>query len=75
MEMRVADRARGDAPSGGDPLIDLRDVVKTYQTGAGGVTVLQDVSFKMHSGEFASIVGPSESGNRWADVYGRDERG
>jgi putative ABC transport system ATP-binding protein len=43
-------------------LIDLRDVVKTYQTGAGGVTVLQDVSFKMHAGEFASIVGPSGSG-------------
>jgi len=43
-------------------LIDLRDVVKTYETGAGGVTVLQDISFKMHAGEFASIVGPSGSG-------------
>ena len=45
-----------------ETLIDLRDVVKTYKTGAGGVTVLQDVSFKMHGGEFASIVGPSGSG-------------
>ena len=43
-------------------MIDLRDVVKTYETGAGAVTVLQDVSFKMHAGEFASIVGPSGSG-------------
>jgi putative ABC transport system ATP-binding protein len=51
-----------DAKPENGALIDLREVVKTYQTGAGGVTVLQDVSFKMHAGEFASIVGPSGSG-------------
>ena len=43
-------------------LIELRDVVKTYKTGAGDLTVLQDITLKMHAGEFASIVGPSGSG-------------
>jgi putative ABC transport system ATP-binding protein len=43
-------------------LIDLRDVVKTYETGAGGVTVLKDVTLKVQPGEFISVVGPSGSG-------------
>jgi len=44
------------------PLIDLRNVVKTYETGAGGVTVLKDINLKVRPGEFLSIVGPSGSG-------------
>ena len=47
---------------GSGKLIDLRDVVKTYETGAGGVTVLKDVSLKVQRGEFVSVVGPSGSG-------------
>jgi putative ABC transport system ATP-binding protein len=43
-------------------LINLRDVVKTYETGAGDVTVLQDVTLRVRSGEFISVVGPSGSG-------------
>jgi putative ABC transport system ATP-binding protein len=43
-------------------LIDLRDVVKTYETGAGDVTVLQDITLEVQPGEFVSIVGPSGSG-------------
>ncbi len=43
-------------------LIDLQDVVKTYETGAGGVTVLHDVSVQVHAAEFVSLVGPSGSG-------------
>ena len=43
-------------------LIRLDDVVKTYETGAGGVTVLKNITLKMHAGEFVSIVGPSGSG-------------
>jgi putative ABC transport system ATP-binding protein len=43
-------------------LIDLRDVVKTYETGAGGVTVLKDITLQIRSGEFVSVVGPSGSG-------------
>jgi putative ABC transport system ATP-binding protein len=43
-------------------LIDLRDVVKTYETGAGGMTVLKDISLQVHEGEFVGVVGPSGSG-------------
>ena len=43
-------------------LIDLRDVVKTYETGAGGVNVLKDITLHVHPGEFVSVVGPSGSG-------------
>ena len=43
-------------------LIDLQDVVKTYQTGAGDLTVLKDITFQVEPGEFISVVGPSGSG-------------
>ena len=43
-------------------LIDLRNVVKTYETGAGGVTVLKEVSLRVQPGEFVGVVGPSGSG-------------
>jgi putative ABC transport system ATP-binding protein len=43
-------------------LIDLRDVVKTYKTGAGDVTVLRDITLQVQLGEFVSVVGPSGSG-------------
>ena len=43
-------------------LIDLRDVVKNYETGAGEVPVLKDITLHVHPGEFISVVGPSGSG-------------
>jgi putative ABC transport system ATP-binding protein len=50
----------GTEPNGA--LIKLDDVVKTYETGAGGVTVLNNITLQLHAGEFVSIVGPSGSG-------------
>jgi putative ABC transport system ATP-binding protein len=47
---------------GNGTLIDLRDVVKTYETGAGGVTVLKDITLQVQPGEFVGVVGPSGSG-------------
>jgi putative ABC transport system ATP-binding protein len=44
------------------PLIELREVAKTYETGAGGVTVLKDVNLRVREGEFVGVVGPSGSG-------------
>jgi putative ABC transport system ATP-binding protein len=47
---------------GNGATIDLRDVVKTYETGAGELTVLKDVTLQVQPGEFVSVVGPSGSG-------------
>jgi putative ABC transport system ATP-binding protein len=43
-------------------LVDLHDVVKTYNTAAGDVTVLRGITLRVQTGEFVSIVGPSGSG-------------
>jgi putative ABC transport system ATP-binding protein len=43
-------------------LIDLRDVFKSYETGAGDVPVLKDVDLRVREGEFVGVVGPSGSG-------------
>jgi putative ABC transport system ATP-binding protein len=48
-------------PSNGH-LIHLDQVVKTYPTGAGEVTVLHGVSLKVAAGEALAVVGPSGSG-------------
>lgn len=47
---------------GVQPQIELRDVFKSYETGAGEVAVLKDVSLQVPQGDFVSIVGPSGSG-------------
>jgi len=51
---------RSDTSS--DALIELHDVSRAYRAGSKDVTVLQDVSLRVHEGEFVSIVGPSGSG-------------
>ncbi|MBN1401014.1 MAG: ABC transporter ATP-binding protein [Anaerolineae bacterium] len=43
-------------------VIDLRNVTKTYITGAGEVTVLKGINLSIGPGRFVSIVGPSGSG-------------
>lgn len=44
------------------PIIDVRDVVKTFQVGGAPVTVLNGVSLAVQPGEFVAIVGPSGNG-------------
>lgn len=43
-------------------LVDLRHVVKTYESAAGTFTALDSVSLQIESGAFVSIVGKSGSG-------------
>ncbi len=43
-------------------LIDLRHVIKKYETAAGDFTALDKVNLRIENGEFVSIVGKSGSG-------------
>jgi putative ABC transport system ATP-binding protein len=43
-------------------MIELRSVKKTYQMGESEVHALDDVSLKIHDGEFVAVIGPSGSG-------------
>lgn len=44
------------------PIISLRDVVKSFPVGDSEVTILHGISLDIHAGEFVSIVGPSGNG-------------
>ena len=44
------------------PLIELRGVTKTYQSGELAVQVLHGIDLAIHEGEFVAIVGASGSG-------------
>ncbi|MGI8889522.1 MAG: ABC transporter ATP-binding protein [Chthoniobacterales bacterium] len=44
------------------PILDVRDLTKSYATGAGQLTVLRNVSFALEQGATCSILGPSGSG-------------
>lgn len=43
-------------------LIEVKNLIKTYQTGDESFNALDDVSFSIESGEFVSIMGTSGSG-------------
>jgi putative ABC transport system ATP-binding protein len=49
-------------PSQQDPVIELRGVVKRYDTGGEVVTALHGIDFAARPGEFVAIMGPSGSG-------------
>jgi putative ABC transport system ATP-binding protein len=49
-------------PNEMQPLIDLRKVVKTYNSLAGSVTALQAIDLQVYSGEFLVVTGKSGSG-------------
>src|SRR6266511_1360216 len=52
--------SNGQAP--GSPLIDVRQVVKTYSSASGSFTALKGVSVQVQAGEFVAVVGKSGSG-------------
>jgi putative ABC transport system ATP-binding protein len=45
-----------------DPVIRLRDVVKVYDTAAGGLAALKGINADIFGGEFAGVVGRSGAG-------------
>jgi putative ABC transport system ATP-binding protein len=46
----------------GQSIVEVRDVVKSFQVGDSQVTVLKGISFDVKLGEYVSIVGPSGNG-------------
>jgi putative ABC transport system ATP-binding protein len=44
------------------PIIQLKDIIKSFPVGGGEVTILHGISTDIHEGEFVSIVGPSGNG-------------
>ncbi len=58
----------GPTTSGNDvhastpPMIELREVVKTYKTGVGGFTAIDGITLDIHRGEFLGIIGKSGAG-------------
>src|SRR5512138_1557790 len=57
---REREDVRNQASNG--RLVDLREVVKTYQGSAGTFTALKGVDLQVESGAFVSIIGKSGSG-------------
>jgi ABC-type lipoprotein export system ATPase subunit len=47
---------------GNQHLIDMRQIVKTYQSAAGSFTALKSVDLQIDRGEFVAIIGKSGSG-------------
>jgi putative ABC transport system ATP-binding protein len=48
--------------NGKDPVVQVKNVVKSFPMGDGEITILKGISFEVKSGEFVSIVGPSGNG-------------
>ena len=44
------------------PLLDVKDLSKTYGTGATAKRAIDELTFQVHEGEFLSVVGPSGAG-------------
>ncbi len=49
-------------PKNGQPIVEIRNVVKSFPVGGATITILKGVSFQVKAGEFVSIVGPSGNG-------------
>ncbi len=54
--------ATGQVTPGANHLIDLRNIVKTYQSAAGSFTALKGVNLTVDAGEFVAVIGKSGSG-------------
>ncbi len=52
----------GQYARGGDHLIEVRQVVKEFETAAGPFTALKDVDLRVNQGEFVAVIGKSGSG-------------
>jgi ABC-type lipoprotein export system ATPase subunit len=54
--------SNGRYRNGNERLIELQQVVKTYETAAGDFTALKDIDLQVDTGEFVAVIGRSGSG-------------
>jgi ABC-type lipoprotein export system ATPase subunit len=45
-----------------EPIFQLRNLVKVYETGAGGFTAIDGINLDIHRGEFLGVIGRSGAG-------------
>ena len=48
--------------NGQPPIVEIKDVIKKFPVGNAEITILKGVSFRVQTGEFLTIVGPSGNG-------------
>ena len=48
--------------NGNLPIVEIKDVVKSFRVGSSDIPILKGISFQVKQGEFLSIVGPSGNG-------------
>ncbi len=46
----------------GEPIVQIRNLSKSYRRGSQDIPVLRDISIEVQNGEFLSLMGPSGSG-------------
>jgi putative ABC transport system ATP-binding protein len=61
-EENGTEQNNGKQTSTGQPLIQMKNIWKTYQMGVEELHALRDVSFEVKKGEYLAIIGPSGSG-------------
>jgi len=62
MTTTTKDRPEAGPSGGTDPVVELRQVTKSFTSATGSTVVVEDVDLTIGAGEKASLVGPSGSG-------------